>query len=151
MNNKCKHLRIRSKKYNYYGYCIKYKKEVPIFCKECNNIEYKQYNTMKSRTYKQTKREKERFSIIYQDLNKCCICGSKSNINKHEVFYGKNRQNSIKYGLVIPLCLNHHTGNNGIHYDKKLNMFYRKLAQKKWESIYGNRNDFIKIFGRSWL
>ena len=60
MNNKCKHLRIRSRKYNYYGYCIKYKKEVPIFCKECNNIEYKQYNTMKTRTYKQTKREKEK-------------------------------------------------------------------------------------------
>ena len=148
---KCKNHRIRSKKGIKYGYCIKYKKEVPLFCKECDVIEYKEQKTLKSRTNKQSKREKERFSIIYPDLTKCCICGSNSNINKHEVFYGKNRQNSIKYGLVIPLCLNHHTGDNGIHYDNELNIFYKRLAQKKWESIYGNRNDFLNVFGRSWL
>lgn len=42
MNNKCINLKIRSKKGIKYEYCIKFKKEVSIFCK-CKNIEYKQY------------------------------------------------------------------------------------------------------------
>lgn len=149
--NKCKYLKQRQKDYKWYGFCSKKKEKVPLFCKECDVIEYKERKPMKLHTNKHAKVEKERFSIIYPDLTKCCICGSNSNINKHEVFYGKNRQNSIKYGLVIPLCLNHHTGDNGIHYDNELNIFYKRLAQKKWESIYGNRNDFLNVFGRSWL
>lgn len=149
--NKCKYLRQRQKDYKWYGYCTKKGEIVPLFCKGCDDMEFKEQKTLKSRTNKQAKKEKERFSIIYPDLTKCCNCGSKINLHKHEVFYGKNRQNSIKYGLVIPLCFNHHTGKCGIHCDNELNIFYKKLAQKKWESTYGNRKEFIKIFGRSWL
>lgn len=148
----CKHYCIRSKKGIKFSYCRLFRKEITSSCcRECDNKEYKQYKPMKSRTNKQAKKEKERFSIIYSDLTKCCVCGSKTNINKHEIFYGRNRQNSIKYGLVIPLCLHHHTGNNGIHYNQKLNTYYKQLAQKKWESIYGNREIFIKLFGKNWL
>ena len=34
----CKYYRTRTKKYKKYGYCTKYKKEVSLFCKECNII-----------------------------------------------------------------------------------------------------------------
>ncbi len=147
----CKHYCIRSKKGIKFSYCRLFRKEITSSCcRECDSKEYKQYKTMKSRTNKQAKKEKGRFSIIYQDLTKCAICGLKICINKHEVFYGKNRQNSIKYGLVIPLCFNHHTGNDGIHKNHAMNIYYRKLFQLKWEKLYGNRKEFTKVFGQNY-
>ena len=34
----------------------------------------------------------------------------------------------MKYGLVIPLCIEHHTGEYGIHNNKQLDEYYHKLA-----------------------
>ena len=39
MNNNCKYYRTRTEKGIKYGYCLKDKKKVPLFCKECE--EYK--------------------------------------------------------------------------------------------------------------
>ena len=158
MNSKCKHLRIRSRKYNYYGYCIKYKKEVPIFCKECNNIEYKQYNAMKSRTYKQTKREKERFSIIYRDLNKCCECGLKSGdyderigtyttIEKNEVYSGAYRGLSIELGMIAPLCIYCH---KQFHKDRIMNLKYKAKFQKEYIKTH-TLDNFISTFKKDYI
>ena len=146
----CIYKKIRTKKGKKYGYCTLLKKEVNLFNCKCSSITYKKINLIKSRTNKQIKKEKERFSIIYLDLTKCAICGSKTGINKHEVFYGRNRQNSIKYGLVVPLCFNHHVGDDGIHKDKELDLYYKKLFQKKWIELYGTNEDFIKIFHQNY-
>ena len=40
----CKYYKTRTKKYKKYGYCTKYKKEVSLFCKDCEKIEYKESN-----------------------------------------------------------------------------------------------------------
>lgn len=152
MNNKCIHLKYRTKKGQRYLYCSLNKSAVTYdFCRECAEKEYKQYKSIRKRTYKQAKREKQRFSIIYHDLDKCCVCGTKIGIILHECIYGRNRQNSIKYGLVIPLCVNCHTGTNGIHNNYELDSYYHKLAQCKWEQVYGNRDDFICIFKNNYL
>ncbi len=103
------------------------------------------------RTYKLFKKEKNRSSMIVDNLDKCVICGTEKDIILHECIYGRNRQNSIKYGLVIPLCVSCHTGINGIHNNKELDSYYYKLAQEKWEEVYGNRDEFIEIFGKSWI
>ena len=66
MNNKCIYLRIKTKNAIKYGFCKKYNKEVSVFCK-CNEIEYKERKALKKTTYKHSKKEKKRFSIIYQD------------------------------------------------------------------------------------
>lgn len=93
-----------------------------------------------------------RFSIITKDLWHCTVCGTTFNIHKHEVFYGTaNRKLSIKYGLVIPLCAKHHNmSNEGIHYNRKLDLKYKKIAQKIFQEKYPDL-DFIKIFGKSFL
>lgn len=52
----CKYYKTRTKKYKKYGYCTKYKKEVSLFCKDCEKIEYKSIN---KRTTKQAKAEKD--------------------------------------------------------------------------------------------
>ena len=91
------------------------------------------------------KLEQNRFSIITDNLNCCYLCGNKKN-HLHEVFFGKNRLNSMKYGCVIPLCNDcHYKVHNNIVIDRKI----KKAFQKKFEEIYDE--DFLKIFRRNYL
>lgn len=42
--------------------------------------------------------------------------------------------------------------NNGVHYNKKLDNYIKKWAQKKAMSHYGwNIDEFIRIFGKNYL
>ncbi len=96
----------------------------------------------------------KRFSLFTKDLEHCIECG-KSKINKHEIFYGRNRNNSIKYGLIIPLCQeNHHNQfqSKGIHFDKKLCDKWHVLGQQKFMDYYDKSSEeFREIFGRNYL
>ncbi len=88
----------------------------------------------------------KKFSIIQEDMNRCFIC-DKPNTHKHEIFFGKNHKNSIKYGLVVGLCLEHHTGRNGIHTAKGtiLNKRLQEIGQNAFEKVYKDLV-FINIF-----
>lgn len=153
-------------KLNHKFECKRTKKEITLTeCKNCLFCEHKPIDTSKytikskcvlnrSKTplkrvsSKQAKTEKNRYSILVSDLSKCAIDGcNNKNVKLHEVYYGKNRQNSMKYGLVIPLCVeNHHTlGKEAIHNSKQLNEHWRKLARKKFEEVYPDL-DFVSIF-----
>jgi len=92
-------------------------------------------------------RDSQRYSIITSDLTHCIVCGSYYAINKHEVFFGKNRQNSIDNGLVIPLCLNHH---NMIHNNIELDAYWKRIAQQKFEEEH-SRDEFMNIFKKNYL
>lgn len=105
---------------------------------------------MHNKSKKLTKLEKNRTSVFTDDLEHCYLCG-KPRGHLHEIIYGKNRINSIKYNFVIPLCANHHTGKDGIHFNKDLDLYYKRLCQIYFENNIGNRIEFIKIFGRSYL
>lgn len=145
---KCKHFCIRSKKGIKYNYCRLLRKEVSFSCyQECDNKEYKQYNTLKSRSNKLAKREKERFSIIYRDLTKCCNCGSKIGIEKNEVFEGSCRQTSIKYGMVCPFCKTCHSQ---FHNDIMFNLFYKVMFEKEFLKTH-SKEEFIKAFGQDYI
>ena len=147
MYYKCKYLKQRQKNYKWYGYCTKRRKIVPLFCKECDVVEYKEQKTLKSRTNRQAKREKERFSIIYRDLTKCCNCGSKIGIEKNEVFEGSYRQISIRYGMVCPFCKTCHTQ---FHNDIMLNLFYKVMFEKEFLKTH-SKEEFIKTFGQDYI
>lgn len=105
---------------------------------------------MRSKSNKMAKLERNRKSVFTEDLEHCYICG-KPREHLHEIIYGKNRINSIKYNFVIPLCANHHTGKDGIHFNKDLDLYYKRICQIYFENNIGNRIEFIKIFGRSYL
>ncbi len=157
MNN-CVYIRKRKNK----PFCKLLNKEIEFStCRGCEEKEYKprkQYKPkktykIKQRTYKQAKAEAKRFSILTDDLKHCVICG-KSPVNKHEIFYGSNRQNSITYGLVIPLCTcEHHVSNvEGIHKDKELCREWQIKGQSTFMKHYNKTKDeFIEIFGRNYL
>lgn len=159
MYYKCKYLKQRQKNYKWYGYCTKRRKIVPLFCKECDVVEYKEQKTLKSRTNKQAKREKERFSIIYRDLTKCCNCGLKTGdfdkrinqytrIEKNEVFEGSYRQVSIRLGMIAPLCIFCH---KQFHKDiLGMNLSYKIKFEKEYLKTH-TREEFIKTFGQDYI
>jgi hypothetical protein len=141
----CKHLKKRSKNYTNYFYCTILKKEITFEdCPNCKYKEYKKVKPLKQRTYKQAKAEKNRYSILTDDLTVCIECGKRKE-SLHEIFRGRNRQNSIKWGLVIPLCLKCHAS---LEIEEK----WKTKGQKAFMEYYNkSTDDFIKIFFRNYL
>lgn len=90
-------------------------------------------------------------SIIQTD-KECLVCRTTYNLHRHHVFEGmSNRKNSEKHGCWCWLCANHHNMSNyGVHFDKVLDIEIKKRTQRKFEESH-TREEFIQIFGRSWL
>lgn len=91
---------------------------------------------------------------IMQEEKRCCICGTTNNLHEHHVIHGNaNRKLSEKYGLKVWVCLEHHTGYNGVHNNAYLDDELKKQAEIKWLLYDYDRsiNDFIKIFGKNYL
>ena len=89
---------------------------------------------------------------IIQTEKQCFVCGKNYNLHDHHIIYGtSNRKQSEKYGLKVWLCYEHHTGNAGVHFNRDLDLHLKKLAQERFEARYGARNEFINIFGKSYL
>lgn len=101
---------------------------------------------MKFKKSKLTKLENNRFSVFYK-LDHCCYCGDNRQITLHEIYAGKNRQNSMKYGFVLPLCLRCH---QMIQNDATYNNMWYKEAQSYFEKHIGTRDDFIRIFRKNY-
>lgn len=150
MNN-CIYIRNRKGK----PFCKLLNKEIEFSqCRGCEEKEYKprkQYKPkkvykIKQRTYKQAKAEANRYSILTDDFTSCIECGRTNvKIDKHEIFGGRNRQISIKMGLVIPFCRICH---NSQEKQKK----WKAIGQKKYMKHYNkNIEEFISIFGKNYL
>lgn len=154
----CKHLK---QKLNRTIYCKAKSKEIRL--SECNSCICKEYKTqqyisnkaktqnnnkisLKSKSSKLAKLERNRFSLFTDDLEHCIICGEKKD-NLHEVFFGRNRQNSMKYKLVLPLCFKHH---REMHDNIILQNEYKKRGQALFEETYPDL-DFVEIFGKNYL
>lgn len=75
-------------------------------------------------------------------------CGSRFQLSIHEIYPGRNRQNSMKYGFVLPLCVDCHSN---LQEDLNFNDKWKKRGQEYFEEHYGSREDFIKIFRRNYL
>jgi hypothetical protein len=100
---------------------------------------------MKKKTSRLAKLERDRFSIITYDLTTCIECGKpKQDLN--EIFPGRNRQNSMKYGLVIPMCRSCHIKYTN---DRNMQLKWMKIGQKAFEKTYDL--EFLDIFKRNYL
>lgn len=77
------------------------------------------------------------------------MCGSPYT-QTHHIFHGtSNRKNADRFGYVVELCQEHHTGNHGVHFNREFDLNLQRLAQEHFEKTHGTREDFIKIFGKS--
>lgn len=148
MNNKCKYLK---QKVNRKLECKKDKNRMPF--KDCNGCPYKDFKPnesnmtkLKRKSSKLARLERNRFSLFTDDLEHCIICGRKRD-HIHEVFFGRNRQNSIIYKLCIPLCFDCHYK---MHNDIKLQTLYHKKGQALFEETYPDL-EFEDIFKINYL
>lgn len=103
---------------------------------------------MKRKTSKLRKLEKNRYSVFFDSLSMCMNCGSMYQITKHEVYEGRNRKNSMKYGFVLPLCVSCH---QKLQEDIDFSSKWKIKAQKYFEENYGTREEFLEIFRRNYL
>ena len=89
---------------------------------------------------------------ILQQERECYYCKTTNNLEEHHCLYGTaNRKIAERFGLKVFLCSEHHRGKNGVHGGNKyLDIKLKQLAQSKFEENH-NREDFIKIFGKSFL
>lgn len=79
----------------------------------------------------------------------CAVCG-RPFAERHEIFFGPYRQLSIKYGLQIDLCYEHHRGMTGPHRNRAVDLKYKRAAQAKFEESH-SREEFRRLFVKSYL
>lgn len=91
-------------------------------------------------------------SIISNDTV-CYVCKNPMNIHRHHIYEGTGRRKlSEKYGCWVYLCARHHNmSNEGVHFNKELDLKLKRICQKKWENKYGPRDKFIRVFGRNYM
>jgi len=79
------------------------------------------------------KERSERFNALFE--MGCAICGQPPQI--HHLIGTKWRGMGQKAHdmYTIPLCLNHHTGQQGIH----------KVGMRQWEFQYGTQEELLEI------
>ena len=88
---------------------------------------------------------------ILQSEKKCYISETTEGLHKHHIYGGSNRKWSEKYGLWVWLRADlHNMSNQGVHFNKELDDFFKRLGQIKFEKTH-SRDEFMRIFGRNWL
>lgn len=90
--------------------------------------------------------ERNRKSILTNDLEHCYICDRPKD-DMHEIYAGSNRQRSMIWNCCVPLCRKHH---EEVEKNKNLNDMLHKQCQTKLEEQI-SREKFIEIFGKSYL
>lgn len=100
---------------------------------------------MKYKSYGLKKLEDKRYSVFTRNLDVCYFCG-KPRADLHEILYGKNRSNSMKFGYVLPLCREHHLS---FHKNHVLTKIWCAKCQEKFEKNK-SREEWISIFHRNY-
>lgn len=103
---------------------------------------------MQNKSNKLASLERNRYSVFSNDTERCYLCGSTYKLTWHEIYTGKNRQNSMRYGLCLRLCLNCHSKEQE---DSQFNDYWHKQGQLYWEKNIGSREEFIKVFRRNYI
>lgn len=102
---------------------------------------------IKQKSNKLVKLEKNRFSILTDNLKICYICNKKLKEDTHEIFGGSNRRKSMVWGLVIPICRGCHAKWKT---DKELRKKYQQEAQRIFEKEHSHEL-FMKEFKKNYL
>ena len=91
-----------------------------------------------------------RADSIMSDKKECFVCGRSGALHLHHVFGGANRKKSDIYGCWCWLCPEHHTGNNGVHFKRELDLKLKKECQSIWERSH-SRDEWFRKFGKSFI
>lgn len=97
-------------------------------------------------------------SIIWQQEGTCYLCCLQGDYRRHAVLHthhvipgNPGRRLSDKHGLTVRLCMEHHTeGPQAVHRNHENMRILQRAAQEAFEKTH-TREEFMKIFGRSYL
>lgn len=75
------------------------------------------------------------------------------NLHEHHVYGGKGRRSiSERVGMKVFLCAPHHNmSDEGVHFNSRADMLLKQEAQRFYEANIGTREQFIELFGQSYL
>lgn len=88
----------------------------------------------------------------YKDI--CYFCQAPRECWHHLIFGNGKREIADEDGLVIPMCNKHHNMgqvSERIHGNVMAEKLSKMLGQAIWEKHYGDRKEFMKRYGRSYL
>lgn len=89
-------------------------------------------------------------SIVVDDLSECYFCGRPATETHHILHGTANRKIADRYGLVVGLCKNHHTGDNGVHFNPQMDLHLKQKAQRAFIEKYSIEL-WMKEIGRNYL
>lgn len=70
---------------------------------------------------------------IIQENKECYVCGRTDLLHLHHIFFGSaNRKLSDQDGCICWLCMPHHLGKNGVHFNPDLDARLKKECQIAW-------------------
>lgn len=88
--------------------------------------------------------------LCNNEIPRCYFCGTPFNLERHHCLFGVNRKKADKYGLWVYLCVEHHRGNSGVHNNHERALELQRLAQMRFEEIYGH-DRFMAEFKKNYL
>ena len=92
-----------------------------------------------------------RKSILTDDLEVSYLSGMPAECVHH--IYGGNGRRSIseREGFIVPLTnAEHNMGKNSVHFNRKLDRWFKQLCQSIYEKNH-TREEFIRLIGRNYL
>lgn len=126
--------------------CKHTNKEIKLSdCKNCPYKEYKvkEHKQMKQKTNELAKLERNRSSLFTNDNTKCMFCPSTYHLTWHEIYRGRNRQNSMKYKLCLRMCDKCH---DKYQENIEFNNYWHKKGQAAFNATYPDLK-FEDVFG----
>lgn len=88
---------------------------------------------------------------ILQQSERCFLCGRTAGLFTHHVIGGTaNRKLSEKYGLTVRLCLDCHTGPDGVHMNRAKADSLKRLAQIAFEARHSHE-EWMETFRKNYL
>lgn len=121
-----------------------------------SNTELKQYTPLKSSNkpikvhQHSAKKLKTEYFSIFGPLDICVITGSKKNVVPHHIYEGPYKKASEKYGFILPIRKDYHTGYPySIHENTTLQIKYKIICQYYYVTVLNKTKDsFIEEFGK---
>ena len=101
---------------------------------------------MRFKTYKLSKLERNRYSILTDDMAHCYLCGVPI-VEVHEICGGNNRRISMENGFCVPLCRHHHMQ---VTVNNTMNRELKQICQKKFEETH-TREDWMQLIRKNYL
>lgn len=81
----------------------------------------------------------------------CFLCKTTRSLEEHHVFFGPGfRQLSQRYGMKADLCALHHRGPKGVHCNRALDLYLKRIFQARFEETH-SRREFMDLFERNYL